>query len=110
MSKNGKQVLDKSVRFRLTSKELERVENECDKYGISKSEYCRSAVLKKRIRFKIDADFNQNFAEVRSDFDAILSHVNTVEKIDMITLEEMVKISQKLDRILDDNQTQQLQL
>lgn len=105
MLKNGKQVLDKSVRFRLTSKELERVESECDKYGISKSEYCRAAVIKKRIRFKTDPQFNQNFAEIRSDFDSLLTHINTAEKIDLLALEELVKISQKLDGILDDNKT-----
>ncbi len=104
MAKSGKQTLDKVVRFRLSTKELERANNECVKFGISLSEYCRSAVLKKRIRFKTDTNFNQNFAEVRSDFDTLLSHINTAEKIDLLALEELVKISKKLDGMLDDTQ------
>ncbi len=76
MAINDDAKLTEVLRMRLTEKEFLRIENQCEKYGITKSDFARSAILKKRIRYKIDIQFNQNFAQVQKDFDALLKKVN----------------------------------
>jgi hypothetical protein len=68
------------------------------------SEFCRSAVLNKRIRLSPEVKFNRDFSKIRNDFNALLEYVDTSKKLDFHALGELEKINEKLDRLLHDTE------
>ena len=108
MAKDAKDVLSEVGRFRLTKTEFKRVKKECNKFGITPSEFFRSAVLKKRIRINVDTRFNYDFNKITLDMESILEHVNINNSIDLLTLEILQDIQNKLDRILDAKQNKEI--
>ena len=92
------------VNFRLSETELKRVQNQCEKYGVTPSDFYRSAIMKKRIRIKIDTKFYEDFNKISQSMEAILSYIDIDNSIGLPALEQLYQIEKLLESVLDASQ------
>lgn len=92
------------VAFRLTAEELERVQAEAERAGVSVSEYCRAAALGQRVRVRSAPDLSAalvSLNRVGVNLNQIARTVNRGQGVPLDLAEVLAEVRAAVERLAE---------